>query len=390
MVNKRKLIELILSTNYSENTYFDIKEAICLSSVSQKGKLLKHICALSNSNPNNDSFLIFGVEDETLNYKGVEYRDDSIVQNLVFEYLDNPPRILYENVVFPELQERNGSQKFIGLLTIYENGIFCKFKKNIWKIRKEQSFGRLGSQTRPIREQDWRLDTSNVGVVSELERMAATKLEDIVNGIFRFYQKVGESYAPHHVVLHDIYVVCYSGWVDKINDESFLSEANIELIGENVQLFYSACEHIQISTSDNKIEIVKYVCLHFNEEMHYFPFESKAIVFSPASGYEINDRFIFNLPKISKREAASIVQRYKKVHKKIGDGLSLNELTQEEDMKLGLYCDELLVSFFNGNKEAGTLFENYLHGQYDGAVAESYTDARDILEACRREKIFPE
>lgn len=129
MVNKRKLIELILSKNFSENTYFDVKEMICLSNTDQKAKLLKHICALSNSNPSNDSFLIFGVEDETFNYKGVEYKDDSTFQDLVFEHLDNPPRILYENVVFHELQKKDEHKQFLGLLTISGDENFCKFKK---------------------------------------------------------------------------------------------------------------------------------------------------------------------------------------------------------------------------------------------------------------------
>lgn len=390
MVNKRKLIELILSKNFSENAYFDIKEMICLSNTDQKAKLLKHICALSNSNPSNDSFLIFGVEDETFNYKGVEYKDDSTFQDLVFEHLDNPPEILYENVVFHELQKKDEHKQFLGLLTISGDGSFCKFKKNISGIRKGCGFVRLGSQTRQIREEDWSADTSNVNTVGELKRMATTKLEDVLNDTVRFYKETGESYPPHHVVLHDIYVVCYSGWKNKIDNEIFLSEVNIELIGENVQLFYSACEEVQISASDDQIKIVKYVPLYFHENLHYLPFKSKTIAFSSASGYEIKDCFIFNLPKISQREAATIVQRYEKVHKKIGDGLPLYELSDEEQMKLEVYCHELLVSFFSGNKEAGILFENYLHGQYDGAVAESYTDVRDILETCRREKVFHE
>ena len=216
----------------------------------------------------------------------------------------------------------------------------------------------MGSQTRQIREEDWGKDTSNVGAVDELKRMAATKLEDVLNDTIRFYGKVGEWYPPRHVVLRDIHVICYSGYVDKFDGEIFLSEVNIELIGENVQLFYSACEEIQINVSDDHIEIVKYVPLHFHEKAHYFPFESKTVAFSSTGGYEIKDRFIFDPPKISKREAAAIVRRYKKVHKKIGSELAFGELDEEEYMKLEVYCHELLVSFFSGNKVAGILFEN--------------------------------
>ena len=64
MLNKRILIKNLLSHN-DENTFYDKKEAIDLSSNIGKSKLLKHICALSNSNPANNSFLIIGVVDET-------------------------------------------------------------------------------------------------------------------------------------------------------------------------------------------------------------------------------------------------------------------------------------------------------------------------------------
>ena len=52
-----------------------------------KAKFLKHICALANSNPKNNSYMVIGVEDEDNAIKGVDFFDDSKIQNLVNAYL---------------------------------------------------------------------------------------------------------------------------------------------------------------------------------------------------------------------------------------------------------------------------------------------------------------
>ena len=50
MINKRLLIKNLLSHN-DENSFYDKKMKLSLTSKEGKGKFLKHICALSNSNP---------------------------------------------------------------------------------------------------------------------------------------------------------------------------------------------------------------------------------------------------------------------------------------------------------------------------------------------------
>jgi predicted HTH transcriptional regulator len=67
-----------------------------------KAKFLKHICALSNSNP--ASYIVVGVEDQDNEIVG-DFFDDSHIQNLVNAYLENPPKIQYENVL-PQLTKR--------------------------------------------------------------------------------------------------------------------------------------------------------------------------------------------------------------------------------------------------------------------------------------------
>ena len=113
MLNKRLLIKNLLAHN-DESSFYDKKRQLNLHTKEGKSKFLKHICALSNSNPANNSYIIVGVEDENNEIVGDDFFDDSKIQNLVNAYIDNPPKIQYENVPFPNLAK----DKVVGLVTI--------------------------------------------------------------------------------------------------------------------------------------------------------------------------------------------------------------------------------------------------------------------------------
>src|SRR5210317_2411839 len=104
MINKRLLVKSLLSHN-GENSFYDKKSMINIGTKEGKAKFLKHVCALANSNPKNNSFIVIGVEDRDNAIVGVDFFDDSKIQNLVNAYLDNPPIVSYENIPFPHLPE---------------------------------------------------------------------------------------------------------------------------------------------------------------------------------------------------------------------------------------------------------------------------------------------
>ncbi|MEP0480116.1 MAG: RNA-binding domain-containing protein, partial [Nonlabens sp.] len=79
MINKRLLVKNLLAHN-DENSFYDKKLKIDLSNKEGKAKFLKHICALSNSNPKNNSYIVIGVDDVTNAIVGVDFFDDSKLQ----------------------------------------------------------------------------------------------------------------------------------------------------------------------------------------------------------------------------------------------------------------------------------------------------------------------
>ena len=131
MINKRLLIKNLLSHS-DENTFFDKKLKLTLTSREGKAKFLKHICALSNSNSENNSYIVIGIEETANKIIGVDFFDDSKIQNLINAYLLNPPKVQYENVAFPGLQKH----KVVGLVTIEPNNLLTSFIKGAWKYRR--------------------------------------------------------------------------------------------------------------------------------------------------------------------------------------------------------------------------------------------------------------
>ena len=167
MINKRLLIKNLLAHS-DENSFYDKKRFIDIGQKEGKAKFLKHVCAMANSNPRNRSYIVVGVEDADNAIVGVDFFDDSKIQNLVNAYLENPPGITYENVHFPHLPEG----KVVGLVTITSSGRICALQKNIWKYYGGTVFFREGSVSKP-QHFDLDLRDVNAPVVAEIDSRLA-------------------------------------------------------------------------------------------------------------------------------------------------------------------------------------------------------------------------
>ena len=170
MINKRLLIKNLLAHN-DENSFYDKKRKLNLSYKEGKAKFLKHICALSNSNPKNNSYIVIGVDDTDNKIIGVDFFDDSKIQNLINAYLTNPPIVQYENIPFPHLPD----DKVIGLVTIRANKGLTSLRKNIWKYYGGAVFFRDGSMSMP-KVFDIEIKDVNSVIVSAIENHALNNI----------------------------------------------------------------------------------------------------------------------------------------------------------------------------------------------------------------------
>ena len=270
MINKRLLIKNLLAHN-DENSFYDKKRKVDISYKEGKAKFLKHICALSNSNPKNNSYIVIGVKDEDNKIIGTDFFDDSKIQNLINAYLDNPPIVQYENIPFPHLPD----DKVVGLVTIRPIDQITSLRKNIWKYYGGSVFFRDGSMSMP-KVFDIEIKDVNSKIVSAIENHAQNNIELTLNGVFDFLNK-RKDFEPQYKVFKEYFVLCWSGDKKQVKEEVFFSRVDIELINEQVRLFYSALDEVSITFDNHSFTIVEYVRLGLQNSFKYYQLEETPI-----------------------------------------------------------------------------------------------------------------
>ncbi|HEA21993.1 MAG TPA: ATP-binding protein [Pricia antarctica] len=368
MINKRLLIKNILA-HYDEGTFFDKKRGISLKTDSEKAKLLKHICALSNSNPENDSYIIFGISDNDNSIVGAINFDDSMIQNLVKSSLINPPIVSYENIQFPETKY----YKTVGLLTIFEEKERTSFSKNIWKIKRDNSYYRYGSTSILIDDQ-FHINENNKQTVNSIKKYSINNLKGLIDGVQEFNSFSHPEYLPENIVFLDQFVLCWSAWRDKYGSKEYYSEIDVQLINENKKIFISAVQYADIEITEKQFKIIELVPLGYDENYNLYPLQETSINFQENGTYTIAKQIIFEPPSFDKNEIEELYMRTKSLTKKFKQGIFPK---QENNFQEGI-AQYYLICYLNGIKESRKdLIESreYL----DGSAAEWQIECLRIL-----------
>src|SRR6187402_3083073 len=331
MINKRLLIKNLLAHN-DESSFYDKKRQLNLHTREGKGKFLKHICALSNSNPTNNSYIVVGVEDQDNEIVGDDFFDDSRIQNLVNAFLENPPRIQYENVPFPNLPK----DKVIGLVTIKPNSKISSFKKGIHTIPANSVFIRRGSNTMPV-EGEMEKNFQNTETVIGIENNSRNSIEYTLDGVIDFMNFRHKDMAPKYKV------------DKKSRNKTFLSRVDIELINEQIKLFYSAQDVVEITYNEDTFTIVEYVPLGLNDKTSYYPLEEQTIHFHDNGYYKIDRKILFEPPEYNRKMLYHIYNSNIALLQKLQKGFTLS---QREMVDLENLPSTFMICYLNGFDEA--------------------------------------
>ena len=343
MINKRILIKNLLAHN-DESSFYDKKRQLNLHTREGKAKFLKHICALSNSNPANNSYIVVGVEDQDNIIVGDDFFDDSRIQNLVNAYLENPPKIQYENVPFPNLPK----DKVIGLVTVKPTSKTSHFKKGIYTSPANSVFIRRGSNTMPI-EGEIEKNYQNTETVIGIENNSRNSIENTLDGVIDFMNFRHKDMAPKYKVFKELFVICWAGVAKKSRDKTYLSRVDIELINEQIKLFYSAQDVVEITFDDDTFTIIEYVPLGLNDKTSYYPLEKQTIHFHDNGYYKIEREMLFQPPEFNKKMLFHIYNANVVLLKKLQKGLSL---TERENKDLENLPSTFMICYLNGFEEA--------------------------------------
>jgi len=371
MINKRLLIKNLLAHN-DENSFYDKKRKINISEREGKAKFLKHICALSNSNPKNNSYIIIGIEDEDNNIVGVDFFDDSKIQNLINAYLANPPIVQYENIPFPHLPD----DKVVGLVTIRPINEITSLRRNIWKYYGGSIFFRDGSMSMP-KVFDIEVKDVNSEIVVAIENHAQNNIEYTLDGVFDFLQK-RKDFSPQYKVFKEYFVMCWAGQKKEVKDKIFYSRVDIELINEQVRLFFSTLDEVSISYNENVFNIIEYVNLGLQGTNKYYKLEETLIKFNDNASYTIETQLLFEPPQFDKKILHHIYNANNALLKDIQIGATLNK---QQEFDLRNLPVTYLICYFNGFEEAITKLEGskpYLKN-YSNEVYKLYKEAVRVL-----------
>lgn len=342
MINKRLLIKHLLAHN-DENSFYDKKRKIDINLKEGKAKFLKHVCALSNSNPKNNSYIVIGVEDEDNKMIGVDFFDDSKIQNLINAYLTNPPVVQYENIAFPHLPD----DKVVGLVTIWPIDKLTALRKNIWKYYGGTVFFRDGSISMPKVFKSVIKDV-NSKLVKDIEINAQNNIKYTLDGVMAFLNK-HKDYNAQYKVFKEYFVVCWAGQKKIAKTETFFSRVDIELINEQVRLFFSALDEVAIEITDNTFKITEFVNLGFQKKFKYYPLEETIIKFQDNAHYTIETKLLFKPPEFNKKTLHHIYNINNALYDKLKKGLLL---TTSEISDLQQLPSIYLICYLNGFDEA--------------------------------------
>jgi hypothetical protein len=146
-------------------------------------------------------------------------------------------------------------------------------------------------------------------------------------------------------VFKEYFVVCWAGKIKKIKNDTYYSRLDIELINEQVKLFYSELDEVSISITDDYFKIVEYVHLGLENKFQYYPLEEVTIKFKDNASYEIESKLLFEPPQFDKKILHHIYNANNALLSKLKNGQILNK--QEEKDLVNLPETYLICSFNN-------------------------------------------
>lgn len=377
MLNKRLLIKNLLAHN-DENSFYDKKRQLNLHSKEGKAKFLKHICALSNSNPANNSYIVVGVEDENNEIVGDDFFDDSKIQNLVNAYLENPPKIQYENIPFPNLPVN----KVVGLVTINPKNKISSFKKGIHTIVANTIFIRRGSNSIPT-EEKVPFSKTNIETIISIENNSRNSIKHTLDGVLDFINNRHKDLHSNYKVFKELFIVCWAGIKKKVRDTTYYSRVDIELINEQIKLFYSAQDDVTINYNENSFIITEHITLGINDKTSYYPLERVTITFFDNGYYKMDTEMLFQPPQYNKKMLHHIYNATLSLLKKLEKGISLNE---RELKDVDNVPSILMICYLNGFNDAKQkLIDSKLYLKHHNNP-EVYLAFKEVMRILRKMK----
>jgi hypothetical protein len=189
----------------------------------------------------------------------------------------------------------------------------------------------------------------NTETVIGIENNSRNSIEYTLDGVIDFMNFRHKDMAPKYKVFKELFVICWAGIAKKSRDKTYLSRVDIELINEQIKLFYSAQDVVEITFDEDTFTIIEYVPLGLNDKTSYYPLEKQTIHFHDNGYYKIEREMLFHPPEFNKKMLFHIYNANIALLKKLQKGLSLSE---REHKDLENLPSTFMICYLNGFEEA--------------------------------------
>ena len=152
-----------------------------------------------------------------------------------------------------------------------------------------------------------------------------------------------------YYVFKELFVVCWAGNKKKVRDKTFYSRVDIELINEQIKLFYSAFDEVSIEYDDKTFSITEYVPLGLNDKTSYYPLEKQTLTFFDNGYYKIENEFLFEPPQYNRKMMFHIYNSNLSLLQKLIKATTLSENEKRDLLNLP---STLMICYLNGFDEA--------------------------------------
>ena len=264
---------------------------------------------------------------------------------------------------------------------ISSNGKVCSLRKNILKYYGGSVFFREGSISLP-KVFDIELKDINAAVVANIEQHARNNIELTLDGVIDFINYRHKDLNSSYKVFKEQFVLCWAGHQKRVKDKVYFSRVDIELINEQVRLFYSALDEISIELNDDSFSIMEYVQLGLGNKLKYYPLEKLVIKFSDNGTYQIQSELVFEPPQYDKKTLHHIFNANNALLKKLEKGI---ELKPSENVDLEHLPATYLICYLNGFEDAKEQLDEArpILKKYNGMVYQSLKESLRILRKVR-------
>jgi len=233
-------------------------------------------------------------------------------------------------------------------VTIKPKNTTSYFKKGIHTILANSVFIRHGSNTMPT-EEKIKKNFQNSETVIGIENNARNNIKYTLDGVFDFMNFRHKDMAPKYKVFKELFVICWAGIPKRVRDKTFLSRVDIELINEQIKLFYSAQDVVTITYDEDTFTIIEYLSLGLNDKTSYYPLEKQTIYFYENGYYKIENEMLFQPPEFSRKMLYHIYNSNLAVLAKLKKGVTINASERKDLENLP---STFMICYLNGFDDA--------------------------------------